>query len=105
MERKQISNSSRDAIKPDLTMFLHYEILDIDEKQIVAVHIQRGISRPYYLGAKGLKPTGVYVRQGTSSVPASDAAIRILKKMRDKKRIQLIGSGKNIRYCKYEENR
>ena len=36
----QISNMVRDAIKPDLTMFLHYETLMIDGKKIVAVDIQ-----------------------------------------------------------------
>lgn len=61
----------RDAIKPDLTMFLHYETLDIDGKQIIAVDIQRGTQRPYYIAKKGLRSEGVYVRQGYSSVPAT----------------------------------
>ena len=33
----QISNMVRDAIKPDLTMFLHYESVTVDKKKIVAV--------------------------------------------------------------------
>lgn len=45
----QISNMVRDAIKPDLTMFLHYETLNEDGKQIVAVDIQQGTERPYYV--------------------------------------------------------
>ncbi len=73
---RRISNSVRDTVKPDITMFIRYETIDIEGKQIVGVHIQRGASRPYYLAAKGLRPEGVYVRQGTSCVPASDAAIR-----------------------------
>lgn len=37
--------------------------------------VQRGTARPYYLRDKGIRPEGVYVRQGASTVPASDAAI------------------------------
>lgn len=48
----QISNMVRDAIKPDLTMFLHYETLNEDGKQIVAVDIQQGTERPYYVAKK-----------------------------------------------------
>ena len=62
-----------DAIKPDLTMFLHYETLEEDGKKVVAVSIQRGTERPYYIAKKGLRPEGVYVRQGYSSVPATDS--------------------------------
>lgn len=70
----------RDAIKPDLTMFLHYETLNEDGKQIVAVDIQQGTERPYYIAKKGLRPEGVYVRQGYSSVPATNTAIcRMIK--------------------------
>lgn len=32
----------RDAIKPDLTMFLHYETVKEGEKQIVVVDVQQG---------------------------------------------------------------
>lgn len=72
----QISNMVRDAIKPDVTMFLHYETIIVNGKNILAVDIQRGTDRPYYLAKKGMRPEGVYVRQGYSSVPATDTAIR-----------------------------
>ena len=45
--------------------------------------IQKGTDRPYYLGSKGLKPSGVYVRNGTSSDPATDTAIRRMIKETD----------------------
>jgi len=80
---QRITNGVRDAIKPDITMFLHYEIQAVEEKQIVAVSVQPGTNKPYYLAAKGLRPEGVFVRQGTSSVPASDAAIRMMIKGTD----------------------
>ena len=80
---QQISNAARDAIKPDVTMFLHYETQTIENKNIVEVKVQCGAHRPYYLAAKGLRPEGVFVRQGTSSVPASDTMIRQMIKETD----------------------
>ena len=80
---QQISNAARDAIKPAVTMFLHYEAKAIGDKTVVEVGVQCGAHRPYYLASKGLRPEGVYVRQGTSSVPASDTAIRRMIKETD----------------------
>ncbi len=84
----QISNMVRDAIKPDLTMFLHYETVTVDGKKIVAVDIQQGTERPYYIAKKGLRPEGVYVRQGYSSVPATNTAIRRMIKETDGDRFE-----------------
>ena len=80
---QQISNMVRDSIKPDITMFIRYAAKNVEGKQIVAVEIQRGTERPYYLAKKGLRPEGVYVRQGTSSVPATSTAIRRMIKDTD----------------------
>ena len=79
----QITNMARDAIKPDITLFLHYETIYIDEKAIVKTIVQRGTERPYYLLKKGLKPEGVYVRQGYSFAPASEWSIRKMIKETD----------------------
>lgn len=79
----QISNMVRDSIKPDVAMFIHYETLDCAGKTVVAVNVQRGTNRPYYLAKKGLRLEGVYVRQGYSSVPATDTAIRQMIKETD----------------------
>ena len=84
----QISNMVRDAIKPDITMFLHYETIVENGKNVVAVDIQRGTDRPYYLAQKGMRPEGVYVRQGYSSVPATDTAIRRMIKETDGDRFE-----------------
>ena len=84
----QISNMVRDGIKPDVTMFIHYQTLQEAEKEIVAVDVQRGTNRPYYLAKKGLRPEGVYVRQGYSSVPATDTAIRQMIKETDGDRFE-----------------
>ncbi len=79
----QISNMARDAIKPDVTMFIHYKTIENDGKKIVEVKVQRGTDRPYYISKKGMRPEGVYVRQGFSSVPATDSAIRRMIKATD----------------------
>ncbi len=79
----QVSNMVRDAIKPDLTMFLHYQTLNEDGKQIVAIDVPQGTERPYYIAKKGLRPEGVFVRQGYSSVPATNTAIRRMIKETD----------------------
>lgn len=80
---QHMASMIHDSIRPDVTMFVHYEIPDIDEKQIIAVTIQKGTQRPYYLNAKGQKPNGVYVRNGTCSEPSSETAIRRMIKETD----------------------
>ena len=84
----QISNMLRDAIKPDVTMFVHYETMEENGRNIVAVDVQRGTDRPYYIAKKGMRPEGVYVRQGYSAVPATDAAIRRMIKETDGDRFE-----------------
>ena len=79
----QVSNMARDAIKPDISMFLHYETISMEGKEILSIDVQRGTERPYYIAKKGLRPEGVYVRQGYSSVPATDNAIRQMIKETD----------------------
>ena len=79
----QISNMVRDSIKPDVTMFVGYKTQEENGRQVVAVTVQKGTDRPYYLGSKGLKPSGVYVRNGTSTDPATDTAIRKMIKETD----------------------
>ena len=45
--------------------------------------MERGTNRPYYLANKGLRPEGVYIRHGFSSIPASDSTIRNMIKETD----------------------
>ena len=79
----QVSNMVRDAIKPDLTMFVRYETFNENGKQIVAIDVQQGTERPYYIAKKGMRPEGVFVRQGYSAVPATSTAIRRMIKETD----------------------
>lgn len=79
----QLNNMIRDSVKPDITMFVHYEAVTVENRDIVALIVQQGTNRPYYLAAKGLKPSGVYVRNGTSTDPSTDTAIRRMIKETD----------------------
>lgn len=72
----QIGNMIRDGIKPDLTAYTSIEAVDEGGAKIICITVLRGVKRPYHLTDKGLKPSGVFVRHGVSSVPATDEAIR-----------------------------
>ncbi len=76
----RITNGIRDAIQPDVTMFIKYTLQD---NGVVKISVGEGSYKPYYLRAKGLKPSGVFVRQGTSSVQASAEQIRQMIKDSD----------------------
>ena len=79
----RLNNMVRDSIKPDVTMFVHYAVQQIEGKAVLSVAVQKGADRPYYLASKGLKPSGVYVRNGSSTDPATDTAIRHMIKETD----------------------
>ena len=79
-EYTRITNGIRDAIMPDVTMFVRFTV---QENKVVRITVSEGSNKPYYLKGKGLKPSGVYVRQGTSSVPASPEQIRQMIKDSD----------------------
>ena len=72
-----------DNIKPDLSMFVSYRTLNFDGKEVLSIDVERGTNRPYYLANKGLRPEGVYIRHGFSSIPASDSTIRNMIKETD----------------------
>ena len=74
----RITNMMRHSIKPDVTLCTRCEPIERDGKTILRVRVERGSGRPYYIAKKGLRPAGVYVRQGASSVSASDTRIREL---------------------------
>ena len=75
----QITNSVRDGLSPDVTMFVGYET----GENGITITVREGTNKPYFLPEKGLKPSGVYVRQGASSVPASFEQIREMIKLTD----------------------
>lgn len=76
----RITNGVRDAILPDVTIFVKYTL---EEGRIIKVEVGEGSYKPYYLKGKGLRPAGVYVRQGASSVQTSPEQIRAMIKSAD----------------------
>ncbi|SPT70410.1 RNA-binding domain-containing protein [Anaerobiospirillum thomasii] len=80
---ERASASIRDAIKPDLSMHVSLKVTKVENKDIVVIEVLRGTYRPYYIAEKGLKSSGVYIRQGNSSVPASEDYIRQMIKETD----------------------
>jgi len=71
----RVTNSIRDAVRPDVTLFTECRAETMEDKTVIVASVQRGTARPYYLAGKGVRPEGVYVWQGSSSVPASEMAI------------------------------
>lgn len=79
-EYTRVTNGIRDAILPDVTMFVRFTI---QKNRVLCITVEEGTNKPYYLKGKGLKPNGVYIRQGASSAPASQELIRRMIKETD----------------------
>ena len=77
----KLSSSLHDSIRPDITMFTDIKVVIMDGKNVVKISVQRGTARPYYLSGKGIRPEGVYIRQASANVPASEE--RILSLIRE----------------------
>ncbi|WP_203248333.1 RNA-binding domain-containing protein [Sporosarcina beigongshangi] len=73
---ESISSMLRDSIKPDVLVYTKAEIISIEGKDVIEIEIARGTRRPYHLASKGIKPSRVFVRHGTTVNPASNEAIR-----------------------------
>ncbi len=82
-ELTQITNMIRDSISPDITMFIEYKIIRKNDSDIIEINVATGNKKPYYIRQKGLRSTGVYVRQGMSTVPASEDNIKKMIKEAD----------------------
>ncbi len=67
-----------EGIKPTLIEYTKIKIEQFEGKNIIIIDIQSAPNKPYYLAEKGLKPSGVYLRHGSSSIQATD---EIIKKM------------------------
>jgi len=76
----RLTNIIRDTIIPDITVFTRYELL---KNSIIKITVAEGSAKPYFLKKNGMKPSGVYVRQGSSSVGATWEQIRQFIKLSD----------------------
>lgn len=74
-------NHIRNTIRPDPIGMVRCTVRSMDGKSVVELEVGKGSASPYYLSGKGIRPEGVYIRIGSTSVPATEAAI--LKMIRD----------------------
>ena len=111
----------REGIKSDLTLYTSVNLINIDDKDIIEINVMDAPNKPYYLTDKDIKTSGVYLRYGNTSAPASEEGIKknnkinrniveklldisstraknILNNMCENKLIVMVGSGKNIIY-------
>jgi ATP-dependent DNA helicase RecG len=88
----QVNNTVRSAIKPDLTLFVDCKTEEMGKAKIIVITVQKGTACPYYLAGKGIRPEGVYVRQGASSVPATETAILNMIKETDGEKYEEVRS-------------
>lgn len=72
----QVANMLHDGVRPDILAHTFLDIIQLEEKEIIHITISRGTRRPYHLSGKGLKPSAVFIRYGTSVGNASEEAIR-----------------------------
>ena len=56
---RKISSSLRNAIRPDCTRFFHMDVCREQDKYYVRLNVVKGTQTPYYLGEKGMRPSGV----------------------------------------------
>ena len=71
----RVTNTMRDTIRPDITMFMDCSCETMENKNVIKIAVQAGTAKPYYLAKKGIRPEGIFIRQGASSVPATESAI------------------------------
>lgn len=77
-DAEALSGMIREGIKSDLTLYTNIIIENVEGKKIIILKVMSGSNKPYYLADKGLKPSGVFVRHGNVSAPATDELIRKL---------------------------
>ncbi|MFF5996540.1 RNA-binding domain-containing protein [Lysinibacillus sp. KU-BSD001] len=73
---ESVSSMLHDSIQPDILVHTYLTVETMEEKEVVKVSVSRGTRRPYHLKSKGMKPSGVFIRYGTSVTNASEENIR-----------------------------
>lgn len=72
----RITSTIRDNVRPEMLMFISVTDMELDGKIVIKIKVQPGTSKPYYISGKGIRPEGVYIRKGSSAIPASEATIK-----------------------------
>lgn len=73
---ESLSGMIREGIKSDLTLYTSINLINIDNKDVIEISIMEAPNKPYYLADKGIKTSGVYLRYGNTSAPASEEVIK-----------------------------
>ena len=73
---ESLSGMIREGIKSDLTLYTSINSVNIDDKDIIEINVMEAPNKPYYLVEKGIKTSGVYLRYGNTSAPASEEVIK-----------------------------
>lgn len=58
-EMTRVTSCLRDSVKSDILMMISIVSEMIDGHDVIAVHVGRGVRRPYYLASRGPRPEGV----------------------------------------------
>ena len=69
---ESLSGMIREGIKSDLTLYTSVNLISINDKDIIEINVMEVPNKPYYLTEKGIKSSGVYLRYGNTSAPASE---------------------------------
>lgn len=99
-----ISRCIRYDIYPELSGYVSIEPLKNEDYDIIKVSVNRGALRPYYIASKGPKPSGVYIRLGSASIPATEDTIRALLMDTHKIRYETIASLEQDLTFQYADN-
>ena len=97
-DMEALSGMIREGIKSDLSLYTNIEIKEIDDKKVVVLKIMSGPNKPYYLADKGLKPSGVFIRHGNVTAPASDENIRKMLKENHDSFENEVSSNQNLHF-------
>ena len=73
---ESLSGMIREGIKSDLTLYTSVNLIRINDKDIIEINVMEAPNKPYYLTEKGIKSSGVYLRYGNTSAPASEEVIK-----------------------------
>ena len=72
----RVTSNLNDSIMPNVMPFVQIRSEEMDGCTVVRIDVSVGTDRPYYIGRKGLRPEGVYVRRGSAKIPLSHEGIR-----------------------------
>ncbi len=75
-DMEALSGMIYEGIKSHLTPYTTIRPIKKDDKDIIELIVASAPNKPYYLADKGLKPSGVFVRHGNTSVPLSEEVIK-----------------------------